>query len=172
MALVAALSNTNRGDTFENHLFASAIGFLSARHDRAGFDGENQAWEVAIEGGDPAAILTPGDWTNLSYRPDGVAHLVGLKNASDYPAPAGLYRVEDGRPVRLAVDLDRSVESAVPDGPQWLEDGSCRLVAEDRATLRIIEIAPDGSWRELLGGAGRHDHGDEPAARGPSQPWR
>ncbi|MCH8199467.1 MAG: alpha/beta fold hydrolase, partial [Chloroflexi bacterium] len=31
----------------------SAIGFLSARHDRAGFDSANQAWEVSIGGGAP-----------------------------------------------------------------------------------------------------------------------
>ena len=130
----------------------SAIGFLSGRHDSAGFDGENQAWEVPADGGDPVAIVQTGSWSGFWYRPDGVAHVVGLANFSDYPASDGLFRIERGQPVRLAPDFDRSVVSPGSGGPQWLDNGSCRVVAEDRGSVVVVEIAPDDSWRELVDG--------------------
>ena len=134
----------------------SAVGFLSARHDRAGFDSANQAWEVPVSGGEPEALVAPGMWAQLSYAPDGTAHLVGIEDATAYPATYGLYRLEKGLPVRLAADYDRNLLSpaptVTPGGPQWLEDGSCRIVAEDRGTLVVVEIAPDGTHREVVTG--------------------
>ena len=135
----------------------AAVGFLGARHDRAGFDGQNQAWEVAVDGGEPVPVVPPGSWADLSYRTDGVAHVVGLETASEYPAPAGLFRVEGGDLVRLGEELDRSIVATIPpptpSGPQWLDDGRCRAVAEMRGRTAIVEISPDGSWLELIGGA-------------------
>lgn len=134
----------------------SAVGFLSARHGRAGFDSASQAWEVEIEGGDPTALVAPGMWTSMSYSPSGDLYLVGLEDPADYPGTYGLFRVEAGGPVRLAADYDRNLLSpaptVTPGGPQWLESGACRIVAEDRGTLVVVEIAPDGSWEEILGG--------------------
>ena len=134
----------------------AAVGFLSARHDRAGFDGQNQAWEVSIEGGEPVALVEPGAWSDVSYRPDGAVHLVGLERAVDYPAPYGLFRVDDGGLVRLGAELDRSIVAAIPpptpSGPQWLADGRCRAVAELRGRTAVVEVAPDGSWHEVAGG--------------------
>lgn len=134
----------------------SAVGFLSARHDRAGFDSASQAWEVPTDGGGPVAIVAPGMWTSMTYSPSGEAHLVGLEDPDDYPGVYGLYRLEAGIPVRLAADYDRNLLSpaptVTPGGPQWLDSGSCRIVAEDRGTLVVVEVAPDGSWQEILGG--------------------
>lgn len=133
-----------------------AIGFMSARHDRAGFDSSDQPWEIAVDGGEPVALAPPGMWASMSYSPSGDLHLVGLEDENDYPGIYGLYRVEDGVPVRLAADYDRNLlspaPSVTPGGPQWLDSGACRIVAEDRGTLVVVEIAPDGSFREILGG--------------------
>lgn len=133
-----------------------AVGFLSERHERAGFDGATQAWEVGVEGGTPEALVAPGMWRDLSYRPDGVAHIVGLEDASSYPGTFGLFRLDGDSPVRLAADYDRNLASpapaTAPAGPQWLADGSCRIISEDRGALNVIEIAADGSWKELLTG--------------------
>lgn len=133
-----------------------AIGFISARHERAGFDSAGQAWEISPEGGEPEALVAPGMWAELSYDLSGTPHLIGLPDAAAYPDTYGLYRLEAGVPVRLAADYDRNLLSpaptVTPGGPQWLANGSCRVVAEDRATLGVVEIAPDGSWSEILGG--------------------
>jgi len=153
---LVALTDGYRDDGIAWRPDGEAIGFLSARHERAGFDGANQAWEVDIEGGEPKALVAPGMWAVLSYRPDGVTHLVGLEDASDYPGVHGLFRLDAATPVRLAADYDRNLFSPVPatapQGPQWLEDGSCRIISEDRGTLNVIQIDPDGSWREVCGG--------------------
>jgi dipeptidyl aminopeptidase/acylaminoacyl peptidase len=134
----------------------NAVAFLSARHDRAGFDSSNQPWEVPVDGGEPEAMAAPGMWAGLSYSPSGALHLVGLEDEHDYPGVYGLYRVEAGVPVRLAGGYDRNLLSpapaVAPGGPQWLESGSCRIVAEDRGTLVVVEIDPDGTHREVLGG--------------------
>jgi dipeptidyl aminopeptidase/acylaminoacyl peptidase len=134
----------------------TAIGFLSARHDRAGFDSSSQPWEVPVGGGDPVAMAAPGMWASISYGPSGDLFLVGLEDENEYPGVYGLYRVEAGMPVRLAADYDRNLLSpaptVAPDGPQWLASGACRIVAEDRGTLVVIEIQPDGTWREIAGG--------------------
>lgn len=153
---LVAITDGYRDDGVAWRPDGAAIGFLSARHERAGFDGANQAWEVGIDGGAAAALVTPGMWEVLSYRPDGVAHVVGMEDAADYPGAHGLFRLDGGSPVRLAADYDRNLfvpaPTTAPPGPQWLEDGNCRIIAEDRGTLNVIEIDQDGSWNELLGG--------------------
>jgi dipeptidyl aminopeptidase/acylaminoacyl peptidase len=134
----------------------AAVGFISARHDRAGFDGANQAWEVPIDGGEPEAMVGPGSWAEISYSPSGILHLTGMVDAAAYPGVYGLFRVHDRVPTRLAAELDRNLlvpaPSVTPGGPQWLDNGSCRIVAEDRGTLVVVEVAPDGSYTEVLGG--------------------
>jgi dipeptidyl aminopeptidase/acylaminoacyl peptidase len=134
----------------------AVIGFISARHDRAGFDFATQAWEVPVGGGDAEALVAPGGWSDLSYRGDGVAHLVGYEEPDGYPTVFGLYRIEGGGLERLAADYDRNLVSPAPTttpaGPVWLENGSCRIISEDRGTLNVVEIDPDGSWREVVGG--------------------
>jgi dipeptidyl aminopeptidase/acylaminoacyl peptidase len=134
----------------------AAVGFLSARHARTGFDGANQAWQIGVEGGEPEALVAPGMWSVLSFRPDGVPHVVGLPDAAAYPGVYALYRLDNGTPVRLAADYDRNLfppaPATSPDGPQWLDDGSCRIISEDRGILNVVEVAADGSWHEVLGG--------------------
>ncbi len=134
----------------------AAVGFLSARHERAGYDLANQAWEVGVTGGEPTALVAPGMWSDLSYDPGGIPHLVGLEDAAAYPGIYALYRVEAEGLVRLAAEFDRNLfppaPTPAPGGPQWMEGGSCRIIAEDRGKLIVVEVARDGSWHEVLGG--------------------
>ena len=106
------------------------MGFLSARHEQRGIDGATQAWEAPVDGGGLHALTTPGGWHGLRYRPDGAVFLVGFPDVWDYPAVAGLWRLEATRAaVPVAADLDRSFAppspAVLPGGPQWLADGSC-----------------------------------------------
>ena len=100
------------------------MGFLSARHEQRYIDGANQAWEIPVAGGDLRALTVPGSWHGLHYRPDGAAHLVGIPDAWDWPAVAGLWRLEGEAVVPIAADLDRSFAppspAVLPAGPQWL----------------------------------------------------
>jgi dipeptidyl aminopeptidase/acylaminoacyl peptidase len=134
----------------------AAVGFMSARHDGAWLDAGSQPWEVPVSGGEATALADVGHWGLLSYRPDGVAHLTGLAGLWDHPAMAGLWKLDPGGPVRLAVGLDRPFDGptvpSTPRGPQWLADGSCRCVIEDRGTSRVIEVHPDGSWDDVVSG--------------------
>ena len=133
-----------------------AVGFMSPRHDTAYLDPGTQPWEVPVSGGEARPLAEVGHWVLLSYRPDGVPHLVGIPGLWDYPAAYGLYRLEEEGPVPLAADLDRhfaqQTVTVLPAGPQWLDDGSCRGVVEDRGTQRVVVVHPDGTWDDLAGG--------------------
>ena len=133
-----------------------AVGFLSARHEKRYIDGANQAWEIPVAGGDLRALTVPGSWHGLHYRPDGVAHLVGIPDPWDWPAVAGLWRLEGESVVPIAADLDRSFAppspAALPAGPQWLVGGGCLSVIEDRGSNRVVRVEPDGTVSDVLGG--------------------
>jgi dipeptidyl aminopeptidase/acylaminoacyl peptidase len=133
----------------------AAVGFIGSRHERRYVEPGNQAWEVAIDGGEPRALVAIGAWGDISYRADGVVHLVGHPDPWGYPRVAGVWRLEPSGPVRLAQDLDRNfaVPSGVfPPGPQWLADGRFRSAVEDRGGVRIVEVARDGTWTDVAGG--------------------
>jgi len=131
----------------------SAIGFISARHDRAHFDPGSQAWEVSVEGGEPTALVDVGHWGAISYAPDGTAYVVGLPVLWTYPGVFGMHRLEGGSPVPVAADLDRNFippsPPVTPGGPQWMNDGSFRCVIEDRVVNRVVTVHPDGSWEDI-----------------------
>ena len=135
----------------------SAVGFVGARHDRRYVEPGSQAWEVPVTGGEPVALVERGSWNELSYRPDGVPHLTGDPEPWGYPRVSGVWRIDPSGPVRLAAGLDRnfSVPAPVvaPAGPQWLADGSFRAAVEDRGTVRIVAVHPDGSWDDVVEGA-------------------
>lgn len=149
-----------RGDQLDRAVVwrpdGAAVGFMSARHDRAWLDAGSQPWEVPVGGGEPRELTGVGYWDLLTYRPDGVPHLTGLPGLWDYPAMTGLWRLDPSGPTRLVDGLDRSVDAPTvvptPRGPQWLDSGACRCVVEDRGSNRVVEIRPDGSWDYLTPG--------------------
>ncbi len=134
----------------------SAVGFISARHERRYIEPGSQAWEVAVGGGDPVALVERGSWAEVSYRPDGTPHLVGHPDPWGYPRVSGVWRVEDAVPMRLAADVDRNfavpAPVVAPSGPQWMADGSFRAALEDRATVRIVAVGTDGQCGDVVGG--------------------
>lgn len=132
-----------------------AVGFLSARHERRFLDNGTQAWELPTEGGEAVPLTAVGNWHAIYYRPDGTVHLIGIEDPWDWPAVAGLWRLEGGRPVAIAPELDRSfapTAGVLPGGPQWLADGPCLIVIEDRGRLPIVRVTADGRVEEVLGG--------------------
>jgi len=138
------------------HPEGTVVAFMSPRHERAHFDTGTQAWEVEVLGGEAKALVDVGHWDSVAYRPDGVPHLIGMPELWTYPGVAGLYRLDESGPTRLAGDLDRSFAppspAVTPGGLQWLEDGTGRCVVDDRAINRVVAVRPDGSWEEIAGG--------------------
>jgi dipeptidyl aminopeptidase/acylaminoacyl peptidase len=153
---VSALTDGDRDTSVVWRPDGGAVGFMSPRHETRYLDAGSQPWEVPIGGGAAVALAEVGHWNLLGYRPDGVPHVVGLPGLWDYPAMVGLFRVDADGPVRLADGLDRGVEAATvtstPRGPQWLADGAARCVIEDRGTNRVVDIHPDGTWTDVVGG--------------------
>ena len=133
----------------------AAVGFISARHERRYVEPGSQAWEVGVGGGEPRALVERGSWGEISYRPDGVVHLVGDPDPWGYPRVTGVWRLEPSGPMRLAAALDRNFtppSGVFPSGPQWLGDGRFRSALEDRGTVRIVEVGTDGMWSDVAGG--------------------
>lgn len=136
----------------------SAVGFMSARHDRAHIDPGEQAWEVPVGGGDAAAVSAVGHWDSVHFAPDGAGYLIGIPQLWDYPAVFGVHRLTENGTVPIAGDLDRSFAppspAVSPGGLRWLDDGSFRCVVEDRIVNRVVEVRPDGTW-EFVGPSDR-----------------
>ena len=133
----------------------SAVGFMSARHERAYFEPVAQAWEVPVGGGDAVAISPIGFWAWLNYDRDGDAYVIGIPEKWGYPASLGLYRTAADGVERLADDLDRSFGVGfppVPGAPQWSPDGSGLAIVEDRGAVKVIRVDKDGSWEEVAAG--------------------
>ncbi len=148
------------GDDFDSGVSwrpdGGAVAFLSARHEDRGKDSGNQPWEVPAAGGEAVALADVGIWGNVSYRPDGVVHLLGLDDRWAWPSTVGLWRIDDGVPVPVATGIDRSLTSghppATPPGPQWLASGGCFTVLEDSGRLEVASISPEGELSRVLGG--------------------
>jgi dipeptidyl aminopeptidase/acylaminoacyl peptidase len=123
----------------------AAVAFVSARHDERGMDSGNQVWEVPLDGGEPDAVTGVGVWSSPSYRPDGVLFAFGLADQWAYPDVAGLWRLGDGDPQRVAGHVDRSLTSAhppvAPPGPQWIGADRCLTVMEDAGTVRVVSVS-------------------------------
>jgi dipeptidyl aminopeptidase/acylaminoacyl peptidase len=139
------------------HPDGDRIAFLSARHDERHLDPGNQAWVVGIDGGDPEPLVDVGSWTNVTFRPDGVPHLVGHPDRWAWPAVASAYRVEDdGSLTDLTGHLDRTVApytpTCAPNEPLWIDDERFLTLLEDRGAVRVVSIDADGKVTDLLGG--------------------
>jgi dipeptidyl aminopeptidase/acylaminoacyl peptidase len=133
-----------------------AVAFLSARHEQRGLTPGVQPFEVGIEGGEAAPLAEIGTWELVSYRPDGVLHLIGQPNEWAWPTVAAVWRAEpDGSWTDLTGHLDRSaVFSSVPvspPGPRWVGEDFV-TVLEDGGRVRVIRIDHEGRPTDLIGG--------------------
>jgi dipeptidyl aminopeptidase/acylaminoacyl peptidase len=139
------------------HPDGKSVAFLSARHEDRDLGPGGQVWRVGVEGGDAEAVTDIGYWGFVTYRPDGVMHIVGLPGLMDYPDVMPLWRVEpDGARTNLTGKLDRNImshsPSIAPAGPQWLDDGVCYTTVEDAGRIRAVAIDLDGMITDLAGG--------------------
>jgi dipeptidyl aminopeptidase/acylaminoacyl peptidase len=139
------------------HPDGDRIGFLSARHDDRYLDPGNQAWTVSADGGEPEPLTDVGSWWGVSWRPDGVAHLVGMPDRWDWPGIARVWRKEpDGGLTDLTGHTDRSIApytpNCVPNEPHWIEGGAFLSLYEDRGRVHVISVDADGKIEHVLEG--------------------
>ncbi|HXV71592.1 MAG TPA: S9 family peptidase [Acidimicrobiia bacterium] len=129
----------------------STIAFVSDRDPGQGLVSGNDVWEIDIATGEITKVTERGFWTYVSYRSDGVLHLLGNENPR-YPVDSYLYRrTDDGRLSDLTGHLDRGSVSlaAGPAALRWDRD-SAVLGYEDSGTFGLIQVAPDGSVDTLV----------------------
>ncbi len=127
------------------------IAFISDRESQPGLVSGNDAWELEIESGSESKVTNRGSWSFVSYRPDGVLHLLGNTD-SRYPASSFLHRREpDGSLANLSGHLDRGSVSlaAGPAAIRW--DATTALVGlEDSGRFGVISLAEDGSVEKVV----------------------
>jgi dipeptidyl aminopeptidase/acylaminoacyl peptidase len=70
----------------------SGLAVISDRDPRQGLVAGTDVWEVSLDG-ELTSAAARGDWVGVSYRPDGVLHLVGNVEAR-YPNLSTVYRRE------------------------------------------------------------------------------
>lgn len=132
---------------------ASRIAFISDRDPGHGLVSGNDVWEVDVEAGEVVKVTDRGNWSAVSYRADGVLHLLGNVESA-YPVDAYLYRRgEDGTLTDLTGHLDRSsVSSAAgPAAIRW-DDQTAVVGFEDSGRFGLISVAPDGTIDTLVRG--------------------
>lgn len=134
----------------------NAIAFLSARHDRRGFEPGIEVFELDLESEEVSVLVERGSWSHVTYRPDGVVHVVGQPDPWSHPSIASVWRREpDGTLTDLTGHLDRSTfphaPAISPAGPQWigLDFVTC---LEDAGKVRVVRVDPDGAVTSLLDG--------------------
>lgn len=129
------------------------IAFISDRDPRRGLLSGNDVWEVDVNSGEITQVTDRGFWTYVSYRPDGVLHLLG-DTESRYPIDSYLQRREDdGSLTNLTAELDRGSVSlaAGPAALRW-DDDQAIVGHEDSGRFGIIKIGPDGAIDTLVRG--------------------
>jgi dipeptidyl aminopeptidase/acylaminoacyl peptidase len=138
---------------------ARAVVYLTDPVGRDEFAPAQQAFEVAVDGGEPVAVGPPGMWSWVGYAPDGTLHLAGLRSPWDWPGANRLWRCEpDGAGFTLTDltgHLDRDVlpnaPGVGPAGPRFVDDGFLTAL-EDRGTTRIVHVHDDGKVTDVVGG--------------------
>jgi dipeptidyl aminopeptidase/acylaminoacyl peptidase len=133
-----------------------AIAFISARHERRGFEPGAEVLEVDVESGEIRPIVDRGQWSHVSYRPDGAVHVVGQPDPWAHPSIDSVWRLEsNGSLTDLTGGLDRSTfpysPAISPAGPQWIGE-SFLTCLEDSGRVRVVRVAPDGGVQPFLGG--------------------
>lgn len=129
------------------------IAFISDRDPAQGLVPGNDVWEVDVDTGEITQITDRGFWTAVSYRPDGVLHLLG-NTESRYPVDAYLYcRESDGTLTDLTGHLDRGSASVAAGPPAIRWDDQTAIVGfEDSGRFGLIAVTTDGTIDTLVRG--------------------
>ena len=129
------------------------VAFISDRDPKRGLVSGNDVWEVDVESGKVTRASPRGFWAAVSYRPDGVLHVLGNPDTK-YPVDAYLYRREsDDSLTDLTGHLDRGSVSlaAGPAAIRW--DGTHAVLGlEDSGRFGVIRVSPEGEVDQLVGG--------------------
>ena len=126
----------------------SAIGVVTEVGDSFSMQGRVEVHELGVDGGDPSALVEPGAWGQLLYRPDGVPHLIGTADPADQPCAPVLHRVADGNLVALGTALDRDI--AGTPGGIWSDDGALTVISQDRGRQLVTRLDADGGHTEVF----------------------
>lgn len=131
----------------------SKLAFVSDRDPRRGLEPGNDVWELELSSGVTTQLTNRGFWSHLSYRRDGVLHLLGTTE-SLYPVNAFLHRLEsDGSLTSLTGDLDRTSVSLAAGPPAIRWNGDSAIVGvEDSGRFGLIGVSPDGTADTLVDG--------------------
>lgn len=130
------------------------VAYLSDRDPLGGLVPGTHVWEVEVETGATSRIADRGYWAAVSYRPDGVLHLLGI-TGTRYPDVARLLRREpDGGLADLTEHLDRSLVSISAGAPRIGWDGDRAVVGlEDSGRMEVVGVRPDGTVDRLVEGS-------------------
>lgn len=131
----------------------SRVAFLSDHDPRRGLLRGTEVWEVRVDTGEIRQAADRGGWDAVSYRPDGVLHLVGHPSL-DWPVVGGFYRVEGEELIDLTGHLDRSVTAVTTSGGpvvRWIGDDAY-LSIEDAGSVGIIRVRPDATVDHVIEG--------------------
>ncbi len=130
---------------------STRVAFLSTRQPNPALIPGNQVWEVELGSLEIAPASSLGHWSEVSYRPDGVLHLVGSES-TDYPVNWSLHRREaDGSLTDLTGHLDRSSYSFAVDSSPIRWQGEEALVGlEDSGSFGVIRVSPDGAVTPVI----------------------
>jgi len=134
----------------------TTVAFLGNHHEGNGFEPGVTVEEVDVESGDRRVVVERGSWLHVTYRPDGVMHVVGQPDPWSHPTISSVWRVgDDGELTDLTGHLDRSTmvlsPAVSPSGPQWIGD-SFLTCLEDAGRVRVIRVDPDGSVDPVIWG--------------------
>ncbi|MDH4118841.1 MAG: S9 family peptidase [Acidimicrobiia bacterium] len=131
----------------------SRIGFVSDRSSMPGLSKGTDVWEVDLATRTTTRAVERGTWWQVTYRPDGVLHVVGNPEPR-WPAIYGVYRREpDGSVNALTDHLDRSVISIAVGPGRFAWDGDhLYSFVEDAGKVGVMSIGPDGSVRHVIEG--------------------
>lgn len=129
------------------------IAFISDRHPSQGLISGNDVWEIDLASGAVTRAADRGFWMRVSYRPDGVLHLLGNTDPQ-YPVNAYLYRREtDSTLTDLTGHLDRSAVSLAAGPAQVAWDGMDAIVGhEDSGKFGLVKVTPTGDVSTAVGG--------------------
>lgn len=130
---------------------ARKVAFISTRQPNPGLVAGTQVWELELDGLEMTPASPVGYWSELSYRSDGVLHMIGSVS-TDYPVSWSLHRREaDGSLTDLTGKLDRSSYSFAVDGTPIRWQGDRALVGlEDSGSFGTISVAPDGAITPVI----------------------
>lgn len=131
----------------------SMIAFITDRDLNKGLTSGNDVFEVDVASGQMTRAVPRGFWNVVSYRPDGVLHLLG-NDSPKYPVNGYVFRREqDGSLSNLTEHLDRSSVGLVAGPPRIEWSGNHAVTGyEDSGSFGVISVSPDGEVDHLVTG--------------------